>query len=484
MFSQFRFAICAAAATLVAEGWDLQRPATLDGVWATEGYGYVLEIGGGTLETFEVTRVSCIPAYSARSSEAPAGALGAFTLPDAPVTLVILPDTAPTRARVHVAYAASDMIIRRIDRKPAVCDQATADTPIANFDVFAATWAEHYPFFAEKNVDWPATVAANRPKVTAATTPDQLFTILAGMISPLQDAHTNISATSIKKSYGGVRRTASFLDRTARDQGYALVTSHLTGTLQTFCEGQLEFGMLGADIGYLRIRSFNGYAKGGSYEAGLSALEAALDTVFARADAWKGLVLDLRINGGGADPYGLAIASRLTSSPYTAYAKQARSDPADPSKWTAEQPSVVSPTARPGFRGPVVELIGVQSISAAETFTQALLKRPLPVTRVGETTQGVFSDVLGRQLPNGWRFGLPNERFVTDGKNYDVVGIAPDVPVESFTPSALATGKDAGVMKALEILRRNPLRAAATHPALDSILTRMVLVAFERFDHE
>ena len=214
--------------------------------------------------------------------------------------------------------------------------------------------------------------------------------------------------------------------------------------------------MLGADIGYLRIRSFSGYAKGGSYEAGLEALEAALDTVFARADSWQGLVLDLRINGGGADPYGLAIASRLTSSPYTAYAKQARSDPADRSKWTAEQPSVVSPSARPGFRGPVVELIGVQSISAAETFTQALLKRPLPVTRVGETTQGVFSDVLGRQLPNGWRFGLPNERFVTDGKSYDVVGIRPDVAVESFTPSALATGKDAGVMKALEMLRRNP----------------------------
>ncbi len=104
----------------------------------------------------------------------------------------------------------------------------------------------------------------------------------------------------------------------------------------------------------------------------------------------------------------------------------------------------------------MVELIGVQSISAAETFTQALLKRPLPVTRVGETTQGVFSDVLSRQLPNGWHFGLPNERFVTDGKNYDVVGIAPDIAVESFTPAALATGNDAGVVKALEILRRRP----------------------------
>ena len=84
---------------------------------------------------------------------------------------------------------------------------------------------------------------------------------------------------------------------------------------------------------------------------------------------------------------------------------------------------------------------------------QALIKRAPAVTRVGEATQGVFSDVLGRHLPNGWEFVLANERFVTDGKSYDVTGIQPDVPVESFTPAARATGKDAAVEKALAILK-------------------------------
>jgi len=159
------------------------------------------------------------------------------------------------------------------------------------------------------------------------------------------------------------------------------------------------------------------------------------------------------MNGGGADPYGLAIARRLTATPYTAYVKQARSDPADATKWTEAQPSVVQPSTRPSFRGPIIELTGVQSISAAETFTQALMNRQPKITRIGETTQGVFSDVLGRQMPNGWRFGLANERFVTDGKSFDNVGIAPDVAVESLTPAARATGKDAAVEKALAMLR-------------------------------
>ncbi len=53
-----------------------------------------------------------------------------------------------------------------------------------------------------------------------------------------------------------------------------------------------------------------------------------------------------------------------------------------------------------------VELISPLTIGAGETFTQALMGRTPHVTCIGENTQGVFSDVLGRSLPNGWRFGL------------------------------------------------------------------------------
>jgi hypothetical protein len=453
--SHCRLLGAAITAVCLAGPSHAQRPSSAVGLWATEGYGIVFDVRADTVATFEVTKVSCVAAMSAPVTTPPAGAIGAFTLPNAPVTFTIIPGDTPAQARVHVAFAASDMIIHRIDRKPAVCDRPTPDTPLSNFDVFAETWAEQYPFFGEKKVDWAAVVAANRSRVSDATTPEQLFDIISGMISPLQDAHSYIGATAISKSFGGARKSPSFLVGPDRAQGYALVSAHLTTPLQRFCQGQLEFGMLGPDVGYLRIRSFNRYSKDGAFETGLAALEAALDTSFANARAWKGLVIDVRLNGGGADPYGIAIARRLTATPYTAYVKQARSDPATPVRWTAEQPSVVQPSARPSYLGPVVELTGIQSVSAAETFTQALMKRTPKVVRVGETTQGVFSDVLGRTMPNGWHFGLANERFVTDGRSYDNVGIAPDVAVESFTPAARATGRDAALERALVILRNN-----------------------------
>jgi C-terminal processing protease CtpA/Prc len=92
-------------------------------------------------------------------------------------------------------------------------------------------------------------------------------------------------------------------------------------------------------------------------------------------------------------------------------------------------------------------------VSAAETFTQALINREPKIVRVGENTQGVFSDVLGRHLPNGWQFGLPNERFVTNGKSYDGPGIPPDVMVPVFPGSDLADGRDGGIERALAILK-------------------------------
>ena len=83
----------------------------------------------------------------------------------------------------------------------------------------------------------------------------------------------------------------------------------------------------------------------------------------------------------------------------------------------------------------------------------ALLDRQPHIARVGANTQGVFSDVLVRKLPNGWRFGLPNEVYLTkDGKAFDGVGVPPDIEVSIFPSEDLANGRDSAINKALELL--------------------------------
>jgi Peptidase family S41/Tricorn protease C1 domain len=426
----------------------------LDGDWASEGYGLYFRIADDKLLAYEVTAISCLRSFEAvrKGDTLPEGDVS-FQMVDEPVTFALRSGPSPERRRLHLNGTASDIVIEKLSAPPAVCGKPLPDDPKTNFEVFARTWAEQYGFFDLKKADWPSIVASHRSRLTDGTTPEELFEILREMIEPFEDAHTGIRAESLGKRWGGGRRSPTWLSPDERPRAYQTVVDHYLRTpLRSFCQGQVEYGRLDGNVGYLRLRSFSGYGESPGFESGLDALEAALDEIFADASSWPGLVIDVRINGGGDDPYGLAIASRLASGDYLAYSKQARSDPEDPTKWTESQPSWVHPSSRAGFRGPVVELIGIHSVSAAETFTQALLGREPKVTRVGENTQGVFSDVLVRRLPNGWRFGLPNERFVLDGKSYDGAGIPPDVEVAVFPRADLDAGHDGALERALESL--------------------------------
>ena len=116
---------------------------------------------------------------------------------------------------------------------------------------------------------------------------------------------------------------------------------------------------------------------------------------------------------------------------------------------------MVQPGRQPVFLGPVVELTGPITMSAAETFTQALMGRTPPVTRIGEPTQGVFCDILERRLPNGWKFALPNAVYLTaDGRAFDVIGVPPDLPVPVFDLADTAAGRDPAMAEAVRLLTK------------------------------
>jgi len=436
---------------------------SVEGVWLSQGYGCVFEISGLTLKAFEVTATSCVPGFTAeRDTTAVPGREATFKTADGDVWF-IRGGGASDHKRLHHDGSASDVRIDRLPRLPEVCDHPTENTLADNFEVFSRTWAEHYISFDLRKTDWGDIVRANRPKITARTTPAELFDILAGMIRPFDDAHTFLDAPELKRQLHGLRSGTDRVVRGGftefRSKGMpALLAvterSYLQAPLHKWCRDQIQYGHLDRTTGYLRILSFGGYSEVPGFAAGLAALEAALDSVFSDPALGR-LVIDVRINFGGDDPYGLAIASRLAASEYLAYTKEARADPVDRDRWTPGDPSWVRPSSRPGFRGPIAELIGPLTVSAGETFTQALMGRTPHVTRIGENTQGVFSDVLVRRLPNGWRFGLPNEVFRTpEGTTFDGMGIPPDIPVPVFADEDVTAGKDPGLAKALQVLAK------------------------------
>ena len=74
-------------------------------------------------------------------------------------------------------------------------------------------------------------------------------------------------------------------------------------------------------------------------------------------------------------------------------------------------------------------LISKATCSAAEVF--ALAMRELPHVRlVGEATCGTLSDEMIHRLPNGWRYSLSNELYLSPrGECFEAAGVQPDLEV-------------------------------------------------------
>jgi C-terminal processing protease CtpA/Prc len=85
----------------------------------------------------------------------------------------------------------------------------------------------------------------------------------------------------------------------------------------------------------------------------------------------------------------------------------------------------ISPSKN-SYLKPVYLLTSSYTVSAAETTIIATMNFP-NFTRIGFNTNGALSDMLVKELPNGWEYTLSNEVYESmDGKLYEVSGIPPN----------------------------------------------------------
>jgi carboxyl-terminal processing protease len=126
------------------------------GVWLSQGYGYVLDIGSDRVRLFHLAGDICVEEKEIESS--------------------ILPHLDRVRAASDddemVLWSVLDPFEYTFVRRPvlpAPCRPPTANTAIGNFEAFSAFYAEHYTFFNLYGVDWPARVAKARSTISNDT---------------------------------------------------------------------------------------------------------------------------------------------------------------------------------------------------------------------------------------------------------------------------------------------------------------------------
>jgi C-terminal processing protease CtpA/Prc len=193
-------------------------------------------------------------------------------------------------------------------------------------------------------------------------------------------------------------------------------------------------------------------------DAGPKAFERAWPTI---REA-RGLVLDLRDNGGGSTSNGFEILAWLTDRSMPVARQWTRT--ADSLRlarfggrvdWRREHdgsPETFVRERKERYSGPVVVLIGPRTFSAAEDFVVAfdVLDRGL---LVGERTAGSTGQPMMLKLPGGGfaRVCVKRDEY-PDGRPFVGVGIAPDVQVRPTLSDARA-GRDAAMERAIALLR-------------------------------
>lgn len=179
----------------------------------------------------------------------------------------------------------------------------------------------------------------------------------------------------------------------------------------------------------------------------------------------KGLILDVRGNGGGSSNYGYEILSRLGHAPVPTSRQSAawidpvrraragavvewRPQPGSGESWRREHAEI--------YDGPVAVLIGPRTFSAAEDFVVSFdaMKRGI---LVGEATAGSTGQPLFFKLPGGGSARICVKRdSYPDGREFVGKGIAPTIEVAP-TVADVRAHRDA----ALERARRELLKSAA-----------------------
>lgn len=209
------------------------------------------------------------------------------------------------------------------------------------------------------------------------------------------------------------------------------------------------FRMLPGDIAYLALDDFES-------DASVKAFERYLPRILKA----KGLVLDVRNNGGGSTRYGEEILSYLSERPVPsaqshelALSPVARARGSLQVGWK-ELADSGEPFMRPHshhFDRSVALLIGPRTFSAAEDFTMAFdaMKRGI---LVGEATGGSTGQPLVFDLPGGGTARICAKRdSYPDGREFVGEGIQPTIVVAP-TVADIRAGRDPVLERAVAAL--------------------------------
>lgn len=286
------------------------------------------------------------------------------------------------------------------------------NTPKGNFEALWKIIDEHYCFFDYKQheygLDWQQVYQQYSVRIENGMTTAQLFEVLGDMLSQLRDGHVNLSASHdyARNWQWHENYPANFSDSLER---------RYLGTDYKIAAG-LKYRILDDNIGYVRYESF---------QSGIG--EGNLEEMLAHLLLCRGIIIDIRGNGGGNLTYADRLAARFCQSKTLVGYTQHKTGTGH-NDFSTLEPKYIEPSSNLRWHKPCCVLTNRQVFSAANEFASYMKTMP-QVKLVGDRTGGGAGMPFSSSLPNGWTVRFSAVPMYDSQRQPIEFGIEPDYPV-------------------------------------------------------
>jgi hypothetical protein len=308
-------------------------------------------------------------------------------------------------------------------------------------DIFNQVWQfthDKYSFFEFKQVDWEKAKKDYENLITDSMGDEQLFKVCASMLYLLKDEHVNLIS-----NFDISRNPEVMLDYPTNYFPDILSRYYFNNDrVQIYGKGLFTLFDF-EDVLYVRYSSFINMVS-----------EKDMDYILKKAESKKGLILDVRDNGGGALTNVEMLAKRFTETEKIVGYEMTKfgSGQSDyhndtlklkPHKVKSDSPSFTSK--------PVVVLTNRNCYSATNFFV--LYVKTLPnVTIMGGRTGGGGGVPSTTELSNGWTLRVSSSRSFDQHMVNVENGIEPDIAV-NITDADINSKIDSILDRALFLIR-------------------------------
>lgn len=301
-----------------------------------------------------------------------------------------------------------------IDSEP-----STSNTSV--FEEYTTLVREKYAMLEPKGIKLDDSVAKYRALITDDMANSSFFNVVSQITLGLNDAHSVLEDFEAKRGayidlrdgYPDAINSEVLLEKYINNSSRTSLKSIIQG------KDHVYWGEFKAEnIGYIRVNSWD-----------VKVLDSEIEQIYIDIKNTKGLIFDMRANGGGDPLLSAKFASYLIDETVEAGYEEFKTGPG-PKDFTKSNIKLNPASSTNKYIKPIIILTNRDVYSASSTFIYLLEPIKDRIQTLGQKTGGGTGSVSDGYLSNGWHWSLSISNFVDfNGRDDLDGGVDPDISI-------------------------------------------------------